>query len=201
MGRDQWMHEYLHETVGARYAHGAAGTFTDTTITIAEGEFYDEDIEHENVEETNCKVLYHNGSDAWAWDVLTTPYKVVTPGSDTNLRYNNGTALATVDNNKYANYWVFLTPDVDEPVHVVIGTAQYTTLALARAAAVPSLGSLPSAEERLIYKVTYQNNGGSPDYMEATDYRIGDGLPSTSYVASDHGALAGLVTTIIPSMF
>ena len=107
MGRDQWMHEYLHETVGARYASGMAGTFTDTTLSIADGEFYDEDIEHTNGTETNCKVLYHNGDAAWAWDVLTTPYKVVTPGADSNLRYNSGTALATVDNNKYANYWVF----------------------------------------------------------------------------------------------
>ena len=86
----------------------------------------------------------------------------------------------------------FITPDVDEPVHVVIGTAQYTTLALARAATLPSLGALPSAEEKIIYKMTYQNNGGTPDYIEATDYRTTSNLPSTSYVATDHGALAGL---------
>jgi len=192
MGRDKWTHEYLHETVGARFASGMAGTFTDTTITIGAGEFYDEDIEHINAEETNCKVLYHNGDADWAWDVLTTPYKVVNPGADDNLRYNSGNALATVTNNRFANYWVFMTPDINEPVHVVIGTAEYTTLALARAASVPSLGGLPSAEEKLIYKITYQNNGGSPSYQEATDYRTASNMPVQNYVPTNHSSLAGL---------
>lgn len=193
MGRDKWWHEYTHETIGARYAFGMAGTFTDTTITIGAGEFYDEDIEHEWLSDiTTVKVLYHNGSDAWAWDTLTTPYKVVNPGVDSNLRYNNGTALATVDNNKYMNQWVFATGDVSHPIHVLIGTAQYNTIALARAASVPSFGSLESAETKLIYKLTFQNNGGTPDYIEATDYRTTGLLPTGSYVATDHGALAGL---------
>lgn len=191
-GRDKWMHEYLHETVGARYAEGLAGTFTDTTFEIGTGEFYDEDLEHIISTQTTAKVLYHNGNADWAWDTLTTPYKVVNPGVDNNLRYNNGNNLATVDNNKYVNYWVFITGDTTHPVHIVIGTAQYATIALARAATLPSLGSLPSAEEKIIYKITYQNNGGTPDYIESTDYRSSSSLPSTSYVATDHGSLAGL---------
>jgi hypothetical protein len=193
MGRDKWMHEYLHETVGARYSSGMAGSFTDTTISIEAGEFYDEDIEHEwDDPQTEVEVLYHNGSAAWEWDVLSTPYKVVSPGTNNNLRYNNGNNLATVDNNKYANYWVFATADTSHPIHVVIGTAQYTTITLARAAAVPSLGALVSAEAKLIFKVTYQNNSGSPRYMEATDYRTSSNLPSTGYVPTDHGSLSGL---------
>lgn len=191
-GRDQWMHEYLHETVGARYASGLGGTFGDTTFTIGVGEFYDEDIEHNIAEQTTCKVLYHNGDADWAWDAAaTTPYKVV-GGGDTNLRYNNGNALATVSNNKYMNQWVFITADITHPVNIVIGTAEYNTIALARAASVPSLGSLVSAEAKLIYKITYQNDGGSPLYIESTDYRSSSNLPSTSYVATDHGSLSGL---------
>jgi hypothetical protein len=189
MGRDKWMHEYLHETVGARYAEGMTGTFTDTTFEILDGEFYDEDLEHENETETNAKILYHDGSAQWEWEAdVRTPYKAVAG----TLQFNNGTTLTAVDNNKYANYWVFITPDVDNPVNIVIGTAQYTTLALARAATLPSLGSLGTAENKLIYKITYQNNGGTPDYIEATDYRSSSNLPSTNYVATDHGSLAGL---------
>lgn len=192
-GRDQWTHEYLHETVGARYASGLAGTFTDTTFEIGIGEFYDEDIEHEiTPAQTTARVLYHNGDADWAWDTLTTPYKVVNPGVDSNLRYNSGNNLATVDNNKYVNSWVFISGDTSYPVHIVIGTAQYATIALARAATLPSLGALPSAEEKIIFKVTYQNNGGTPDYIETTDYRSSSNLPTGSYVATDHGSLAGL---------
>ena len=193
MGRDKWMHEYLHETVGARYSSGMAGTFTDTTISIKAGEFYDEDIEHDwDDPQTEVEVLYHNGSAAWEWDALSTPYKVLSPGINNNLRYNNGNNLATVDNNKYANYWVFATADTSHPIHVVIGTAQYTTITLARAAAVPSLGALVSAEAKLIFKATYQNNSGSPRFMEAADYRTSSNLPATGYVPTDHGSLSGL---------
>ncbi|GAG08661.1 unnamed protein product, partial [marine sediment metagenome] len=169
-----------------------AGTFTDTTITIGAGKFYDEDIEFVNAEETNCKVLYHNGDADWAWDVLDTPYKVVNPGVDDTLYYNNGNALATVGNNKYVNYWVFITPDTSEPVNIVLGTEYYNTIALVRAGTIPSLGDLPSPEFKLIYKITYQNDGGTPDYIETTDYRASSNLPIGSYVAADHGALAGL---------
>lgn len=191
MGRDQWTHEYLHETIGMRYASGLAGTFTDTTITIAAGELYDEDIEIITTEQTSVRVLYHDGSSDWSWDNLTTPYKVVNPGVDNNLRYNNGTSLATADNNKYVNSWIFATNDT-VPIYVVIGTAQYATQALANAAGVPSLGSLPTAEAKLIYKVMYQNNGGTPDYIQATDYRSSSNLPVSNYVATDHGSLSGL---------
>jgi hypothetical protein len=201
MGRDQWNHEYLHETIGARYASGLAGTFGDSSFVIGLGEFYDEDIEHEIDEQTLCKVLYHNGSAAWEWDSSSAvPYKVV-GGGDNNLRYNSGNSLATVGNNKYVNYWVFITADVDHPVHVFIGTAEYVTLALARAATLPSFGALASAEDKPIFKVTYQNNGGTPDYIETTDYRSSSNLPSTSYVATDHGSLAGLLDDDHPQYF
>jgi hypothetical protein len=189
MGRDQWWHEYTHETIGARYASGMAGTFTNTTFTIGDGELYDEDIEHElGSNQSTAKVLYHNGSAAWAWDELTTPYKTVTGV----IQYNNGNTLTSADNNKYVNQWVFVTGDVSHPIHIVIGTAQYTTITLARAASVPSLGSLASAETKLIYKVTYQNVGGTPTYVEATDYRASSNLPTGSYVATSHTSLSNL---------
>lgn len=193
MGRDKWMHEYLHETVGARYANGMAGTFTNTTVSIEAGEFYDEDIEHDWTDPiTTVRVMYHNGSDAWAWDILTTPYKVVNPGVDSNLRFNTGTTLSTATANRYVNQWVFATADVDYPIQIFIGTAQYTTLAAARAAQPPSLGGLGTAENKLIYHIIYQNTAGTPTYQEAIDYRTASSLPTGSYVATDHGTLAGL---------
>ncbi|MCP3681688.1 MAG: hypothetical protein GY861_03265 [bacterium] len=189
-GRDAWMHEYLHETVGARFYEGMAGTFTNTTFEIGAGEFYDEDIEHENDAETVATVLYHDGDNDWAWDVATsTPYK--TDGTD--LQYNNGTALASANNNRYVNYFFFMTPDTTDPVHIVIGDDQYTTKAAAIDAPIPSLGALPSAENLLIYKVTYKNNsGGTHAHQNTTDFRTSSTSPSTGYVPTDHGSLAGL---------
>ena len=50
---------------------------------------------------TTAKVLYL-AIPIGLGDELTTPYKVVNPGVDDNLRYNSGTTLAA-DNNKYVN--------------------------------------------------------------------------------------------------
>lgn len=202
MGRDKWNHEYLHETVGARYALGLGATFTDTTFTIAPGEIYDEDIEHATTgDSTTCTVLYHNGSAAWEWDTSsTTVYKVV-GGGDNNLRFNNGNTLSTVSNQKYANYWVFMTADDIGHFHSIIGTAEYTTIALARAATLPSLGGLASAENKIIWKVTYQNNGGTPNFIEQTDYRTSSSLPSSAYIPTDHGTLTGLADDDHPQYF
>ena len=188
-GRDQWMHEYLHETVGARYAHGLAGTFLDATFEIEHGEVYDEDIEHNIVLQTVASVLYHNGDNDWVWDVDTaTPYKEVA----SNLQYNNGTTLTPATVNKYVNYWVFASGDEGNPIHIIIGTAQYTTLTGAQQEAVPSFGSLPSAEEKLIYRVTYKNSA-TIAHADTTDFRTSSVSGVTGYVPTDHGALAGLV--------
>lgn len=197
MGRDQWMHEYLHETVGARYYLGLTGTFANTTFSITAGEFYDEDIEHQLSADTpmaypgtaitTCKVLYRNGSADWEWDSgSTTPYKITTG----NLRFNTGNILSTAAANRFVNYWIFASAGVAEPIWVVVGTAEYTTIAAARAATVPSLGTLPSAETKLIYKVTYKNDG-VPTYQEAIDYRASQVLGST-FTPTDHSTLSNL---------
>jgi len=187
MGRDKWMHKYLHESVGARFSEGMGGTFDDTTMIIEAGAFYDEDIEHANVQETVCTVLYHNGDADWAWVTgQTTPYK-------TNagvLQYNNGNALADADNNKYVDYWMFITPDTTDPVWIIIGTQQHVLISSAREEGVPSFGQLPTEETKLIYRLIYRNVGGSPSFIEATDFRA---TPETAAaVTTDHGSLAGL---------
>lgn len=202
MGRDKQVHEYLHETTGARYALGLTGTFADTTLEVTSGEFYDEDIEHlcsadspmthPGTAMTVCKVLFHNGDADWDWDAAsTTPYKVV-GGGDNNLRYNNGTALATAGLNRYVNYWVFVTSDVDTPIHIALGTAEYVTLAGAREATLPALGELATPEAKIIYKITYQNLVTGPDYIETTDYRSVSSLPTGNFVPTEHSTLTGL---------
>ena len=124
--------------------------------------------------------------------MLTTPYKVVNPGVDDTLRYNSGNNLASVQNNRYTNSWVFITGDPDEPVHIYIDDDEYVTIAAARAAGPVNRAALTSPEDKLIYRVTYRNVGGTPTYIETADYRTVTSLPST-YVPTDHGSLAGLL--------
>lgn len=190
-GRDRWWHEYTHETIGARWFEGFGltkpTTAFDANIDIAAGEFYDEDIEHLVGNETACTVLWHDGSAEWQWATAqATPYKV----TGTDLQYNNGTTLATATANRYVNYWCFATPDLTDPIWIVIGTAQFTTLAGALEEAFPALGDLPSEEMKVIYRFTYRSDG-VPSFIDSADYRGATVIPSTGGT-SDHGSLGGL---------
>jgi len=187
-GRDCWMHEYLHETVNARWYTGGTITPTDTTFSISQCEFYDEDIEHVLALSTVCRVLYHNGSAAWAWDDNSvTPYKL----NGTAMRYNNGTALADCGTGDHLCMWMYATNNVTYPFMAVMGDGKDNTIAAARLRTPPSFGSLTSAEVKLLYKLIYRQNASSVTYMEAADYRTSTTVGST-YSPTDHSVLSNL---------
>jgi len=184
-------HEFLHETHGPSYATGLAGTFAanGSTINIGTGEWYDEDLEWINASAyTQCRVFWLLGT-IWNWTAAQNAYY----HSDSSVpQYNNSGALADVDTNKYSISWVFMTNMTTTPIAVIMGQAQYTTLALAEAAGVPILGSLPAAEMLLLYKVIWQRNGAVITWKRTDDYRRISGGPINNYTATDHGALSGL---------
>jgi hypothetical protein len=192
MGRDQWNHEYLHETVGARYHRGMTITPTSTTFSITNGDMYDEDIEHTLPDSTTCKVLYKNGDSNWEWDDNNiTLYKL----NGTTMRYNYGNTLADVPNANYVAMWVFATNNVSTPYTVIIGQRVDTTIANARTNNTPnalSYGTLSSAEMKLLYRVIFKQNVSSVSYEETADYRNVSNLPIANFTATDHSALSNL---------
>lgn len=194
MGRDRWMHEYLHQTVGARWAYGLTGTFTSTSLSITAGEIYDEDIEHEvSTTQASCTTCYKSGSANWLWD---SPSTVVHKTTGTNvLCYNNGNTLTAVATNEYVACWVFATNNINYPIVSIIGQRVDTTIANARANNTPdslSLGSLPSVEMKLLYRVIFRQAVGSVTYVESADYRSVSNIPVTNYVSTDHSSLTKL---------
>jgi hypothetical protein len=196
MGRDMWNHEYLHETVGARYHTGMTIAPTDTTFSITAGDMYDEDIEHKLSNSTTCKVMYKNRSADWEWDdnsVLL--YKL----NGTSMRYNNVNALADVPNASYVAMWVFATNNITTPFMSIIGQRTDTTIANARTNNTPnslSFGSLPSAEMKLLYRVIFKQNVASVSYIETADYRAVSNLPVSNFTGTDHSALTNLAYAI-----
>ena len=194
MGRDQKYHEYLHETFGARWALGLAGTFTTTTISFTAGEIYDEDLEFPYVgTTTDCKVVYKNGSSNFEWDNgNTTGYKV----NGTRLRYNNGTALNDAGNGDYMAMWFYATNNTTYPINAIMGQRVDSTIANARLNNTPdslSLGNLPSAEMKLIYRVIYrQVNATTIAYQEAADYRTVSSAAGGAPTLTDHSSLSNL---------
>jgi hypothetical protein len=197
MGRDKWWHEYTHETIGCRYASGLAGSFTDTTFSIALGEVYDEDIEVAiTPAKTTCDVFYKNGSTSWVWDAANvTPYKL----NGTSMRYNNVNALADVPNTNFVAMWVFATNKISQPIMVVTGQRVDVNIANARANNTPEslvLGSLPSAEMKLLYRVIFRQNAASVTYQETADYRTASALPITNFTPTQHSSLSNLNYTV-----
>lgn len=186
-------HEYLHQTVGARYSSGMAGTFDDTTLSIATGNWFDEDLEHTLASpETTCNVLYKNGSANWEWDAGASVYYKL---NGANLRYNNGNNLADAGNNQYIAMWIFITNDITTPVVAIMGQRVDTTLAQARANNTfesLSFGTLPFKEMKILFRVILRNTGTPPTWIENQDYRSISNLPAGTYVATAHNTLTGL---------
>jgi hypothetical protein len=187
MGRDKQMHEYLHETVGARWYTGGTLSPTNTTFSVTQCEMYDEDIEHILPVSTTCRIIYHNGSSAWEWDDgATYLYKL----NGNKMRYNNGTALADCSNNDHLCMWLYATNNVTYPFMSVMGDS-VSNLANARLKNPPSLAGIPSAEIKLLYKIIFKQNASSVTYIETSDYRVATSL-STSFTPTDHSVLSKL---------
>jgi hypothetical protein len=186
-GRDCWYHEYLHETVGARWFNGGTITPTNITFAITQCEMYDEDIEHTLTAATVCKILYHNGSSAWEWDENSTlPYKL----NGNKMQYNNGTALANCATSDHLCMWLYATNHTTYPFMFVMGNS-VTTLANARLTNPPSFGQLPSVEYKLLFRLIFKQNVSSVTYVEAADYRTNATIGST-YTPTDHSVLSNL---------
>jgi len=194
MGRDCWMHEYLHETVGARWYSGGTLTFpTASTFELTECEMYDEDLESVLSLATTCKILYKNGSANWEWDTGNTTLKKVVTGAE---KYNDGNTLTSVSTVNHFATWVFATNNVSEPFVVIIGQREDVTLANARANNTPnslSLGTLPSAEMKLLYRVLWKQ--GTTAALEIADYRSVSNIPVANYTATDHSTLSNLTAS------
>lgn len=173
--RDLALHAYLHHTRGTAYDSGLAGTFTNTTLSIATGTVFDEDLRLDLTGPlTSCKLWYRNGSNQMVFsEGSTTPY-AVNAGA---LQWDNAGTLTNAGANKYVANWVYATNDLTHPVYVVVGQTEHTTITLARAGTDPVLPNIGIREWKLLYKVIYQNVGGTPTFVESSDYRTVSPLP------------------------
>lgn len=168
-------HKWMHSTIGTRYSDGLAGTFDNTTLSIAAGACFDEDIELRTIAaKTNCRVLFRNASNQMQNIAgSTTPY-YATAGV---LQYDNAGTITAVPSGSYVTNWVYFTNDPDYPIYVVTSQVANVTLAGARAAVQPTIPNIATREWKLLYSVIYRNVGGTATYTESTDYRNASSLP------------------------
>lgn len=180
-------HEYIHESIGSRYVSGLGGSFTNTTFTITDGVYRDEDIRHVPGEQTQCRVFRRDGSGNWTWGSKGTLYYVV---QNTHLTYDNGGTLTETNSNNYVAVWFFVTNDPETPIYVIMGQRKDGNIADARNNNTYDqlvLTNLPAKEFKVLYRVILRDDA-SP-YEEAQDLRSLAAVSSGTYIATDHNSL------------
>ena len=189
-------HRYLHTTVGTRYVSGLTGTFNaNNTFSITAGQVDDEDIEIAISTQTACQVFWRTaGPGNFTFSGSQAGFFQLT---GTRVEFDNGGVLTGATNGNFVAYFVFATDNIANPIFVIMGQRQDTSLANAQANALPSslaLDSLPSAEMKLIYVVYIQQVNPTTQAIGATvDYRGSSSLPITNYVPTAHSSLTGLI--------
>lgn len=223
---DWQTHEYLHRTRGAAIASGfGANGFTtsgtgssnaDAKIDIADGVFYDEDIQvsitHSVTPVANTwqqriqggayiPVFYLSGTN-WKKDVAT-QFPMKTGTSLVTYNLNSGGTWSTPDlgNNKFGISWILATNNLNEPIIAVMGQSQYNSQGEAEGIDWSSmnLSGLPIFEFRPLYKVVIQTasaytNTPKARFVSVIDIRRSDSISSSipTTPVSDHGSLTGL---------
>jgi len=182
-------HAFLHSTVGTRYGSGLVGTFTSTTMALTEGDIWDEDLKITIGAQSQCRILYKDGSANWVYDEPAALY-FKTNGS--LVRYNNGNVLADVASASYCAYWIFATNDTTRPIVALMGQRVDSSMSSARTNNTYeslSFGALPYKEMKLLYRVIVR---GNQTYQETQDLRSISNLPAGTYVATDHNTLTNI---------
>jgi hypothetical protein len=185
--RDLNWHKSEHLDTGTVYRTGLTGTFTNTTLSITQGVIADEDIEYDTTStKTTATLWYRNATNGMRMlRNSSTPYA-------TGLTYDNGTGtLATTTNNRFVNSYVYAAADNTEPIYIIVGQNQHTTIANARNESLPIV-NLSTAEWKLLYRVTFQKTTGGIVFVETSDLRtIKTGSPVNPSTIISHASTTG----------
>ena len=207
---DPATHEYLHYTFATRWSSGLGVAINGDNLDIGAGHIYDEDIDiyitdsvsggmwQQDLTPASLPIFYRTGSGIWRKIAAsTTPVYL-----DTNIPQINtlsGTwGWVAVNTARYFVYWVIATNDQSEPVILIPGQEESTTLNATRSGNSLSdmlFGNLPEEEHKVIARVIMQRDGSTPYYslIEVNDYRnVSDEPSSGGAVIGDHNNLIGL---------
>jgi len=175
-GRNLEWHEWAHDTIGTRYESGLAGTFQDGSTSFTAGYIHDEDIDFYISTQTLLRPWYRKtGGLEMTFDSSTLPYAAKVIGGV--LQYDNAGTLTNVTNNYYICNWVYAETNMEYPIFFVVGQAQYNKLSDALLDPAPTIPNIISPEYKLLYRTVWQNNSGTPDYIQNQDLRLQTSLP------------------------
>ena len=199
--RDIQWHSWAHKTIGARYGEGItlthnSGTGAAATFSTTSGLIYDEDIDFtikaSSVFPTpnTARIFYQTSATGYSFlnATSTVPFH---RGVNNRPNYVRADTFATVEmssaNNRYMNFFVYVTTDLHTPVYIftetvsttIAGTNGYSSVANARAVPFPNLSIMGlSAEIKAIYRLIVRADGAlQPISLTQDDYRLVSSLP------------------------
>jgi hypothetical protein len=220
-------HEYLHRTRGAAIASGfGANGYTlvgdgtnnnDIQIDIANGTFFDEDLEvaitnsatptantwQQRLQDGGAYIpVMYRTNNHWFKDVATAyPLKKGTNRPTYNLNTAGTWSTPEIANNRWGISWIIATNNLNEPIICILGQEEYSSTNNAEEAIWEDLNldGFPIVEFRPLYKIIYFTSNSYSNFAKAkfthvTDLRrvisSGSGVPSVP--VSDHGNMTGL---------
>ncbi len=209
---DAATHKWGHESFGTRFETGLAVSENPADqLEVAAGEIHDEDIEVEIADGAGAGLWEQDLSPLQAYKVYkdgangywrhggaygTTPV-VLDGGNDVQWNEFVGGAwqLTAAGANQYSAYWVIATSDIHNPVFIMMGqgspNANIDTARESNEIEGLDLGLL-GPEYKILVRAMVRNIGGGVFYEVSAidDYRAAQLIPSSNFVATDHGALA-----------
>jgi len=177
-----------------KFIHAADGTKlggTGLALTVTQGEFFYmlQSLPHPAFDTSVAGTANENVFSLWYRDGVggwteTANSKVI----DSTVYDNNTGTPVAISNNKYGVSWVYLVHDSPSNLHVVMGQADYSTVAEAEVASPPSsLPGLIGAHGSLIGFVIYLKSATSFAEVLSAFTQV-----FTSSAATNHNVLAGL---------
>jgi len=191
--RDLNYHTWAHSVIGSMisgsssFALTAPSVGSPSTVNIAAGVYYDEDISLSITQQTSVRMWYRNTGGAsmkFEPTPLTTAYKAngdATPkiAYDLNgtITYHSGAVAKWYVYYLYVNNGIICNVngvDSSPPsrVYSVMGQGQYASLTAAQAVTDPALPNLPTQELKLTHILIFSQSNGTLSFIEAIDKRF-----------------------------
>lgn len=221
-GKPRWeLHSWLMDTKTHAWAHNTIGTRYESGLAVSENPANQLEVGNGTIWDEDNEIAITDGAGAGLFEQPLSPlqaYKLYKSGAGGDWRHGGafGTTPVVLDGandvywnefaggvwgltaagaNQYCAYWVVATPDIDNPVEIIMGQGSPDSN-IDDARENNPLEDLDLSavgpEFKVLARVMVRNVGGAPFYevSEIDDYRTADLVPATS-VIKDHGALAG----------
>ena len=195
---------------------GSGNVNSDAQVSISDGTVFDEDItitifdgagtaffEQELSPIAYIPIFYRLGA-AGDWrKTVADPYPVYNNVGSGRLGWNENAAswqVTEANNSDYVPMFIFATNDVNDPIIAILGQSHHSTFLDAQnnsSYQTLSFGAMPFQEMKILYRLIFQTSNGYSNAVKARlvdiqDLRSISNIPSSNYVATDHGALSGL---------